>query len=91
MKDANVIGWKIAWLRNQQGWSQNEIVIHLLNKIDARENRKLETVQSALNSKQIVFLAHVFRRKAQALVPILPHRILFVCQARPATDKKTYE
>jgi hypothetical protein len=26
-----------------------------------------------------------------AIFPILPHRILFVCLARPATGKKTYE
>jgi hypothetical protein len=87
MKGANVIGWKVAWLSHQQGWSQNDLIIHLLSKIDARENRQLETLRSALNSKQIVFLAQVFRRKAPALVPTSHTTFDFVCLARLTTDK----
>ena len=91
MKDANVIRWKVAWLRNQRGLSQNDLVIHLLSKIDAGENRQLETPRSALNSKPIEFLAQVFRIKAQALVPTSRTAFDFVCLARLATDKQTYK
>ena len=77
MKDANVIGRKVAWLRNQRGWSQNDLVthLHLLGDINMTREKiaNIETLRSAVDSKQIEFLAEVFGIREQDLFPKQRH------------------
>jgi transcriptional regulator with XRE-family HTH domain len=76
-KDANVIGRTVAFLRYQRGWSQNDLVtqLHLLGDINMTREKiaNIETLRSAVDSKQIEFLAEVFGVKEQALFPKQRH------------------
>ena len=78
-KDKNVNGQVVTFLRNQRGWSQNDLVtkLHLLgaSNMTREQTANIETPRSAVDSKQIEFLAEVFGIREQALFPMLPHRI----------------
>jgi hypothetical protein len=95
MKEANVIGRKVAWLRNQRGSSQNDLVthLHLLGDINLTREKiaNIETLRRAVDSKKIKLLAQMCGRRAQALVPTSRTAFHFVCLARPKTDKQTYK
>src|SRR5213592_4679840 len=73
MKDANVIGRKVAYLRNQRGWSQNDLVaeLHLLGCINMTREilANIETLRSPATCKQIEFFAEVFGVPVQELFP----------------------
>ena len=77
MKDANVIGRKVAYLRNQRGWSQNDLVaeLHLLGCINMTREilANIETMRSPATCKQIEFFAEVFDVPVQELFPKKPH------------------
>ena len=72
-KDANVIGRNVAWLRNQRGWSQNDLVtqLHLLGDINMTREKiaNIETLRCIATCKQIEFFAEVFGIKEQELFP----------------------
>jgi transcriptional regulator with XRE-family HTH domain len=78
-KDANVIGRIVAYLRNQHGWSQNDLVtqLHLLGNINMTREilANIETQRSVATCKQIEFFAEVFGIKEQALFPKQRHFI----------------
>ncbi len=90
-KDANVIGRKVAWLRNQRGWSQNDLVtqLHLLGDINLTRVKiaNIETLRSAVDNKQIEFLAEVFGIREQDIFRFSQTIFDFVCQARLQKDK----
>lgn len=73
MKDANVIGRKVAYLRNQRGWSQNDLVaeLQLLGCINMTREilANIETLRSPATCKQIEFFAEVFGVPVQELFP----------------------
>lgn len=77
VKDANVIGRRIAYLRNQRGWSQNDLVaeLHLLGCINMTREilANIETLRSPATCKQIEFFSEVFRVPVQELFPKQPH------------------
>lgn len=77
--DANVIGRKVAFLRNQQGWSQNVLVteLHLLGNINMTREilANIETLRSSATCKQLEFFAEVFGIKEQELFPKKRHFI----------------
>ena len=77
MKEANVIGRKVAYLRNQRGWSQNDLVaeLHLLGCINMTREilANIETMRSPATCKQIEFFAEVFGVPVQELFPKKPH------------------
>jgi transcriptional regulator with XRE-family HTH domain len=77
MRDANVIGRKVAYLRNQRGWSQNDLVaeLHLLGCINMTREilANIETLRSPATCKQIEFFAEVFDVPVQELFPKKPH------------------
>src|SRR6185436_20604882 len=77
MKDANVIGRKVAYLRNQRGWSQNDLVaeLHLLGCINVTREilANIETLRSPATCKQIEFFAEVFGVMEQDLFPKQRH------------------
>src|SRR5450755_127950 len=76
-KEANVIGRKVAWLRNQRGWSQNALVteLHLLGNINMTREilANIETLRSSVTCKQIEFFAEVFGIREQELFPKKRH------------------
>ncbi len=76
-KDANVIGRRVAWLRNQEGWSQNVLVtaLHRLGNINMTREilANIETLRSPVNCKQIQFFAEVFAVNEQDLFPKKRH------------------
>ena len=76
-KDSNVIGRIVAKLRDQRGWSQNDLVteLHLLGNINMTREilANIETLRSIADSRQIEFLAEVFGVKEQALFPKQRH------------------
>ena len=76
-KDANVVGRKVAWLRNRLGWSQNVLVteLHLLGNINMTREilANIETLRSPVSCKQIQFFAEVFGVKEQDLFPQKRH------------------
>lgn len=78
-KDANVIGRNVAFLRNQRGWSQNDLVtqLHLLGDINMTREKiaNIETLRCIADSKQIEFFAEVFGVKEQDLFPQKRHFI----------------
>ena len=75
--DANVIGRKVAFLRNQQGWSQNVLVteLHLLGNINMTREilANIETLRSSVTCKQIEFFAELFGIEEQELFPKKRH------------------
>lgn len=77
MKDANVIGRRVAHLRNQHGWSQNDLVteLHLLGCVNMTREilANIETLRSPATCKQIEFFAEVFGVPVQDLFPKKPH------------------
>jgi len=77
--DANVIGRNVAFLRNQRGWSQNDLVtqLHLLGDINMTREKiaNIETLRCIADSKQIEFFAEVFGIKEQDLFPKKRHFI----------------
>ena len=78
-RDANVIGRNLAFLRNQRGWSQNDLVtqLHLLGDINATREKiaSIETLRCVATCKQIEFFAEVFGIKEQELFPKKRHFI----------------
>jgi transcriptional regulator with XRE-family HTH domain len=76
-KDANVIGRNVAFLRNQQGWSQSDLVtqLHLVGDINMTREKlaNIETLRSVATCKQIEFFAEVFRITEQELFPKKRH------------------
>jgi len=74
--DANVIGRKVAWYRNQKGWAQEELVTHLTvygcymtrNILASIENRRCPA-----NDKQIEYFAFIFGVGVQDLFPPKRH------------------
>jgi transcriptional regulator with XRE-family HTH domain len=76
-KDANVIGRKVALLRNQRGWSQNVLIteLHLLGNINMTREilANIETLRSPATCKQIEFFAEAFGVKEQELFPQKRH------------------
>ena len=78
-KDANVIGRNVAWLRNQRGWSQSDLVteLHLLGDINMTREKlaNIETLRCIATCKQIEFFAEVFGIKEQELFPKKRHFI----------------
>ncbi len=77
MKDANVIGRKVAYLRNQRGWSQNDLVaeLQLIGCLNMTREilANIETLRSPATCKQIEFFAEVFAVPVQELFPRQPH------------------
>ncbi len=77
VKDANVIGRRIAYLRNQRGWSQNDLVaeLHLIGCINMTREilANIETLRSPATCKQIEFFAEVLGVPVQELFPKQPH------------------
>ena len=77
MRDANVIGRKVAYLRNQRCWSQNDLVaeLHLIGCINMTREilANFETLRSPATCKQIEFLAEVFGVPVQDLFPKQRH------------------
>ena len=77
MKDANVIGRKVSYLRNQRGWSQNDLVaeLHLIGCINMTREilANIETLRSPASDKQIEFFAQVFDVPVQELFPKQRH------------------
>ncbi len=77
MRDANVIGRKVAWLRNQRGWSQCDLVseLHLLGCINMTREilANIETLRSPATCKQIEFFSEVFGVPEQELFPKKRH------------------
>src|SRR5271154_2022030 len=75
--DANVIGRKVAFLRNQRGWSQNVLVteLHLRGNINMTREilANIETLRSSVTCKQIEFFAELFGIKEQELFPKKRH------------------
>jgi transcriptional regulator with XRE-family HTH domain len=95
--DANVIGRKVAFLRNQRGWSQNVLVteLHLRGNINMTREilANIETLRSSVTCKQIEFFAELFGVKEQELFPKKRHFVgqtvgikirIFTRQRRPA-------
>lgn len=76
-KDANVIGRNVAFLRNQQGWSQSDLVtqLHLVGDINMTREKlaNIETLRSVATCKQIEFFAEVFGIMEQDLFPKKRH------------------
>lgn len=76
-KDANVVGRKVAWLRNQKGWSQNALVtaLHRIGNINMTREilANIETGRSPVFCKQIEFFAEVFGINEQDLFPKKRH------------------
>jgi transcriptional regulator with XRE-family HTH domain len=76
-KDANVIGRNVAFLRNQQGWSQSDLVtqLHLAGDINMTREKlaNIETRRSVATCKQIEFFAEVFGITEQDLFPKKRH------------------
>ena len=76
-KDANVIGRKVAWLRNQHCCSQSDLVaeLHLLGCINMTREvlANIETLRSPATCKQIEFFAEVFGVMEQELFPKKRH------------------
>ena len=76
-KDANVIGRKVAWLRNQRRWSQRELVteLHLLGNINMTREKlaNIETLRCPATCKQIEFFAEVFGIMEQEMFPKKRH------------------
>ena len=76
-KDSNVIGRKVAWLRNQRCWSQSDLVaaLHLLGCINMTREvlANIETLRSPATCKQIEFFAEVFDVMEQELFPKKRH------------------
>src|SRR5690242_4700105 len=74
--DKNVIGRKVAYLRNQQRLSQDELVARL-QVIGCDISRdvlaNIETQRSPATDKQIEFFAQAFGIKEQALFPDKRH------------------
>ena len=77
MKDANVIGRKVAYLRNQRSWSQNDLVaeLHLIGCINMTREilANIETLRSPVSDKHIEFFAQVFSVPVQELFPKQRH------------------
>ena len=77
MRDANVIGRRVAYLRNQRGWSQMDLVaeLHLIGCINMTREilANIETLRSPATCKQIEFFAHVFGVKEGDLFPLKRH------------------
>jgi transcriptional regulator with XRE-family HTH domain len=76
-KDANVMGRIIAYLRNQRGWSQNDLVtqLHLIGNINMTRDilASMETMRCPIPCKQIEFFAEVFGVREQDLFPKKRH------------------
>ena len=77
-KDANVIGRRVAWLRNQRRWSQRELVTELqllgnINMTREKSSPTSRTLRSPANDKQIEFFAEVFGIMEQDLFPKKRH------------------
>ena len=76
-KDANVIGRRVAFYRNQRGWSQNVLVteLHLRGNINMTRDilANIESLRSVATSKQIEFIAEVLGVKEQDLFPQKRH------------------
>ena len=76
-RDANVIGRKVAWLRNQRCWSQSDLVaeLHLLGCINMTREilANIEIQRSPATCKQIEFFAEVFGVMEQELFPKKRH------------------
>jgi transcriptional regulator with XRE-family HTH domain len=95
-KDANVIGRKVAFLRNQRGWSQNVLIteLHLRGNINMTRDilANIESLRSSVTCKQIEFFAELFGVKEQDLFPPKRHFVgknvgmnirIFTRQRRP--------
>jgi transcriptional regulator with XRE-family HTH domain len=75
-RDANVIGPKLAWYRNRNGWAQEELVTQLTvygcymtrNILASIENRRCPATD-----KQIEYFAFIFRIGVQDLFPEKRH------------------
>ena len=76
-KDANVIGRRVAFLRNQRGWSQNVLIteLHLRGNINITREilANIETLRSSVTCKQIEFFAELFGIQEQDLFPKKRH------------------
>lgn len=76
-KDANVIGRRVAFYRNQRGWSQNVLVteLHLRGNINMTRDilANIESLRSVATCKQIEFIAEVLGVKEQDLFPKKRH------------------
>jgi transcriptional regulator with XRE-family HTH domain len=76
-KDANVIGRRVAFLRNQRGWSQNVLIteLHLRGNINMTRDilANIESLRSSVTCKQIEFFAELFGIKEQDLFPKKRH------------------
>jgi transcriptional regulator with XRE-family HTH domain len=77
--DANVIGRVVAYLRNQRGWSQTDLVteLHLIGNINMTRDilASIEIQRCPVTCKQIEFFAEVFGVKEQNLFPKKRHFI----------------
>ena len=76
-KDANVIGRRVAFYRNQRGWSQNVLVteLHLRGNINMTRDilANIESLRSVATCKQIEIIAEVLGVKEQDLFPKKRH------------------
>src|SRR2546426_11067113 len=72
----NVIGRKVAWWRNRQGWSQ-EFLVTKLTVIGCYMTRSIlasiETQRCPATDAQIEYFAYIFRISKDHLFPEKPH------------------
>ena len=75
--DANVIGRRVAFYRNQRGWSQNVLVteLHLLGNINMTRDilANIENLRCVATCKQIEFIAEALGVTEQDLFPKKRH------------------